>query len=519
MAALAAAALATAAQAAPARSDGLTPQQRAGRTIYLTGESPSGGGITASVGGDPSPVPGSVLPCASCHGEDGLGRPEGGALPSIVTWSELTRPGGHVHPNGRRHRPFDVRSAARAITDGLDPDGQPLDGVMPRYSISREDLDALLAWLRVLERQLDPGLTPKQLRLGTVLPEGGRLGEVGMAVRTTLQAAVKELNRDGGFNGRTVVLEVAGYDPLAGTAEAAARRLMADRPVFAFLSGFAPGDEGGLAAWAEAQKVPLVGLLSPFARAAGAPHWTFYVQPGLPELARVLVEHARGLPGLADPRAVVLRGEGTWQAGAEAAARRQAEQRGWRRVNAAIMGEDGPAKEEVARLAADGVEVVLFLGDDRALTGLLAGAAQAGWSPWILVPGPLAARAAAEAPASFDGRILLSFPSRPGGAEGEAGRALLARLDPGAGERHLSARAAAAEATAVLAEALRRTGRQLSRARLVTSLEALYQLETGLGPPVSYGPRRRVGAMGGYVVALDQARRSFRPVGGWLRLD
>jgi ABC-type branched-subunit amino acid transport system substrate-binding protein len=384
--------------------------------------------------------------------------------------------------------------------------------------MSREDLDALLAWLRVLERQLDPGLTPDRIRLATVLPEGGRLGEAGRAMRATLQAGVKALNRAGGLNGRAVVLEVAGYDPDREAPEAAARRLMAARPFFALLSGFAPGAEAGLVAWAEAEKVPLVGPFAPFARPAGANHWTFYVQPGLPELARVLIEHGRGLPGLADPRLVVLRGAGEGLMGAEAAALRQAELRGWRRTTVAALGEAGPTREEVAALAAGGVEAVLFLGDDRALAGLLDGAAAAGWTPWILVPGPLAARAAAGAPAAFDGRLLLSFPALPGG-EGEAGRTLLARLDPASGERHRSARAAAAEATAVLAEALRRTGRQLSRARLVASLEALYRVETGLGPPVSYGPRRRVGAMGGYVVALDQARRSFRPAGGWVRLD
>jgi ABC-type branched-subunit amino acid transport system substrate-binding protein len=494
----------------------LTKQQEAGRVIYETGESPSGGGITAVVGGDPSPLPGSVLTCTSCHGEDGLGRPEGGSEPSIITWSELTRPGGHDHP-GRRHRPFDARTIARSITDGVDPDGQRLDGVMPRYSMSREDLDSLLAWLRVLERRLDPGLAPGRIRLGTVLPEAGRSGEVGRAMRATLQAAVKELNRGGGLNGRKVTLEVAGYDPEREAPVAAAKRLVAAGPVFALLSAFAPGGEAELVAWAEAEKLPLVGPFAPFARPGGASHWTFYVQPGPPELARVLVEHARSRPGLADPQVAVLRTDVAGLAEAEAAALRQAELRGWRRTRSMVVGAAGPSREEVARLAADGVEVVVLLGDDRALEGLLGEAESASWAPWILVPGPLRARAAAAAPGAFDGRILLAFPALP--SEGDRVRARLSQLEPKVGDRHRAARASAAEAAAVLGEALRRTGRQLSRARLVASLEALYRVETGLGPPVSYGPRRRVGVLGGYVVALDRPRRSFRPVSEWIRLD
>jgi ABC-type branched-subunit amino acid transport system substrate-binding protein len=503
---------------AAALPPGLTPQQQAGRTIYLTGESPSGGGITATVGVDPSPVPGSVLTCGACHGEDGLGRPEGATEPSIVTWSELTRAGGHVHP-GRRHRRFDARTVARSITDGVDPDGQRLDGAMPRYSMSREDLESLLSWLRVLEQQVDPGLSPALIRLGTVLPEAGRPAEVGRAMRATLEAAVREVNAAGGINGRQLALTVASYDPGRETPVAAARRLVAATPVFALVSGFAPGaDDDGLAAWAEGEKLPLVGPFSPLTRPAGGGHWTFYLQPGLRELARVLVEHAARQPGLADPRVAVLRLEGApaFEDAAQGALE-QAAIRGWGRIEAVPMGPDGPTRQEVARLAGQGTEVILVLGGDRAVSGLLALAQAEGWTPWVLAPGTLAARGAAGAPTSFEGRILLAYPASP---DGDAdGRARLARLAPGAGERHQSARASAAAATTVLAEALRRTGRQLTRERLVASLERLYQVETGLGPPVSFGPRRRVGALGGYVVAVELGRRSFRPVGGWIRLD
>jgi hypothetical protein len=36
---------------------------------------------------------------------------------------------------------------------------------------------------------------------------------------------------------------------------------------------------------------------------------------------------------------------------------------------------------------------------------------------------------------------------------------------------------------------------------------------------VSYGPSRRVGALGGYVVAVDMAARGFRSTGGYIRID
>jgi hypothetical protein len=66
---------------------------------------------------------------------------------------------------------------------------------------------------------------------------------------------------------------------------------------------------------------------------------------------------------------------------------------------------------------------------------------------------------------------------------------------------------------------LRRAGRALSRERLVGALEGVYAFDSGLLPPLSYGPARRVGALGSYVVAVDLARRSFRPVSGWIALE
>lgn len=495
----------------------LTALQAAGRTIYREGHSPSGGEVTALVGVDLTPVPGAVLPCASCHGEDGLGRPEGSVLPSIVTWSELTRPGGHRHP-GRSHAPFDARSLARSLSEGVDPDGHPFDVAMPRYSMARRDEEALLAYLRVLERQFDPGVTPGAVRLGTVLPTAGRLAGAGAAMRAALEAAVADANAGGGLNGRTVVLVVEGFDADREDGLGAARRLLAGPPIFALVSGFVPGVDAEVAALAEEAGLPFVGPYTPFSAGTDG-QFTFHVLPGLAEQARVLVAWAAARPELASPRALVLRAEGAPFAAAAEAALAMARTKGWKGVEAREMGPDGPAAEAVARFGAERVEAVVFLGDDAALAGLLRQAEAAGWTPWILAPGTLAARAAAAAPAAFEGRILLAYPTRPDDL-GEGARARLASLSPpGEAPRHRAAQISALSAFSVLAEGLRRTGRQLSRARLVAALEGLSALETGYTPPVSFGPRRRVGARGGYVMAVELGPQRLRPVSGWLRLD
>src|SRR5205807_2325946 len=68
----------------------------------------------------------------------------------------------------------------------------------------------------------------------------------------------------------------------------------------------------------------------------------------------------------------------------------------------------------------------------------------------------------------------------------------------------------------VFTEGLRQSGRQLSRERFVQSLSGLVDFQTGLAPVLSYGPARRIGALGAYVVKLDLKNRSYVPVDSWI---
>jgi hypothetical protein len=124
-----------------------------------------------------------------------------------------------------------------------------------------------------------------------------------------------------------------------------------------------------------------------------------------------------------------------------------------------------------------------------------------------------------EAPPAFDHRLFLAYPTL-GSDISAAGRdeyGNLARtlaLPPD----HLQGQIAAFAAAKLLVEGLRGAGRDLSRVALVDALEAFYGYETGLTPPLSYGPNRRIGARGAHVVAVDLVKKSYDPVGGWHEL-
>jgi mono/diheme cytochrome c family protein len=180
----------------------LTPEQQRGQQLYERGTSASGAAVSASIGPG-APVAGSVLPCANCHGLDGLGRVEGGIVPANVTWDALTKPYGVQRADGRTRPPYTDRSVKRAITMGLDPDGKALHKAMPRYTLTLADASDLVAYLKVVGRLSDPGLTETSVRIGVILPPG----KDGTVMREALSRHFAQVNRLGGIFGRTIELE------------------------------------------------------------------------------------------------------------------------------------------------------------------------------------------------------------------------------------------------------------------------------------------------------------------------
>jgi len=480
-----------------------------GRRIFLDGRNATGEPVSALVGMQGTALSGASIACGNCHGADGRGRPEGGVVPPDITWQELTKPYGHVRPGGRRHGPYDERSFARAVTEGLDPDGQRIDGVMPRYSLSVSEIAALTAYLKRLAEQRDPGVSDAALRLGTILPDRGAAAGVGAAMRALLHAYVGEVNERGGIHGRRVELEVA-----ADLAQA--RERFAERPVFALVSPYGVGQETALARFASEQQLSVI---APFtlSLAPDFPLQTFYLYAGVAELARVLLDFAGRKSDLKAQRLAAFvddaQGDVAQALRAECRHRQCA---GLEVLPAGSAAEPGT----VARLAHAGIEAVIFAGTDRELASLLGFADRLGWRPAIYAPGSGSARAMFAAPSAFQGLLYVAYPTRGDLQSGSPAAAAFEKLraSRSLGTAHAAAQGFAYAALSIALEALRQAGRDVSRERFARAVEGLYRFDAGPTPPVSYGPARRVGALGGYVVAVDP-RKGFRPVSDWIGLE
>ncbi|HEU4870407.1 MAG TPA: hypothetical protein VFT08_06125, partial [Pyrinomonadaceae bacterium] len=84
---------------------------------------------------------------------------------------------------------------------------------------------------------------------------------------------------------------------------------------------------------------------------------------------------------------------------------------------------------------------------------------------------------------------------------------------------HPAAQASAMAAARILVHALELCGKDLSRERLVTALEGFYEYDTGLMPKITFGPNRRIGALGAYVVTIDPEKKLFPANVEWVAVD
>ena len=504
---------------APSRQVALTPQERRGKQIYLRGTSDSGREILAYIGDESLEVPGGAMACANCHGLNGEGKPEGGVIPSNLVWEALTKPYGVTHSGGRTHPPYTERALELAITRGLDPAGHKLSNVMPRYQMPREDMDDLVAYLKRLGKDVDPGVSDGRVVIGTVLPARSDLAGVGQAVRAVTTAYFEEVNsRNGIYNRKLELKFVETADTPAATSEKV-RRFIQDEQVFAMTGAFTAGADKELAALMDELDVPLVGPITLYPQ-VGHPlnRQVFYLLSGMDGLGRALVNFASRNSSGGKPGVAVVYPEGVLSGDVAEAIKDQCQKKGCGAPETYVYqsGRFDPAAC-VRELSRAGSNVVFFLGTGEAALALMKEADRLRWSPLLYLPGAAVGEGVFDAPMSFNRKVFISFPTSPAdqSAEGvEEFRALAAKYRLPA--THLSAQVSAYSAAKVLSEGLKRAGRELSREKLVEALEGLNQYATGLSPAVTYGPNRRVGASGAYVITVDLESRKFLPASSWV---
>lgn len=125
--------------------------QSNGERIYFSATSASGRRISPMGGGMHMSMMGGG--CVTCHGAD---RQGGRMMPqfwkSVPPLTPTALFGDHdkgAKDDGHGGHDVDTdETLRRAITQGFDPDGKPLDQAIPRWSFSPQDLNDLIAHLK-----------------------------------------------------------------------------------------------------------------------------------------------------------------------------------------------------------------------------------------------------------------------------------------------------------------------------------------------------------------------------------
>lgn len=149
-----------------------------GERIFNDGMLPSGVYVEAAIQGD-IPVKGAQLACVSCHRKSRLGSSESVVQVPPLDYDSLfsgvslsvNEQRGVSQQGATQKRIYTDESLARVIRDGIKPDGQSLNEVMPRYQLNDVEMQGLLAYIKSFKLNPDPGVNETELHIATAFSD------------------------------------------------------------------------------------------------------------------------------------------------------------------------------------------------------------------------------------------------------------------------------------------------------------------------------------------------------------
>lgn len=353
-----------------------------------------------------------------------------------------------------------------------------------------------------------PGITANSITIGSLAPLTGDNAETGNAVKALLTAYFDDLNQRGGIYGRRIVLRFAESGENSAATLKNAKRLAAT-PVFAMVAPFVPDAEQKLAAVAQANKMPLVGLLALSVPNEPVNREVFYLLPGFQQLEQELVRFAAAREKSTIEKTAVVVADSKLQTDVAAAM-----QATWKELSIdkpqEFVFSAAKGADVIRDLHSQGIERVFFIGDGEQLAPWIQAADRAEWAPRVFVLGPLLDESILGAPARFQGRIFAAYPQlQPEvGAVDEFDYFLSSH---NLASDHRLVQISAYCAAKILVEALTRAGKNVTREKLISTLEQMRDFRTGLLPGITFGANRRVGSFKAEIVCVDLASHSFQP--------
>jgi hypothetical protein len=258
-----------------------------GADIYLHGHLGDGSPLLGLRDAGRPPASGSDAACVNCHKHSGLGAIEGRMRIPPITGRFLTPPHGeradkpdlpYVETIRGGRKDYTDETTARVIREGIDADGKTMSTLMPRFALGDADMAALIAYLKSLDRDVEPGVAGTVLHFATIVTP-----DADPARRDAMLAVLRQFVKDKNdkaftigpsapirFSGRAMVGKMIYIVPrrwelhtweLSGAPETWPAQLEADfarEPVLAVISGIGGKDWSPVHGFCEARAVPCI---------------------------------------------------------------------------------------------------------------------------------------------------------------------------------------------------------------------------------------------------------------------
>ncbi|HYO99689.1 MAG TPA: ABC transporter substrate-binding protein, partial [Pyrinomonadaceae bacterium] len=244
--------------------------------------------------------------------------------------------------------------------------------------------------------------------------------------------------------------------------------------------------------------------------------YVFYLLPTFNDQARALVDFAAGKFGERPSRVAVISTDSEFDRDALSGVQAQAKLYPMEIVaEQAYTRANFSAEKLVELMAQKKPDGIFFFGNAEQFTELTRAMEAAKLNAALFSSVVMIGHGAFNAPASIAPQIFLAYPAALPGQD-DFTEFVTVMQKSGVKLSSPAFQAVAYGAAKAFVEATKLSSRQLNRTTLVASLEQLRDFKTGVVPPLTFSPNRRIGASGCYIVGVDLSKKQYVPLGARL---
>lgn len=353
-----------------------------GRRIYMEGILPSGKPLQGKRM-DTVQLEGASAACETCHRRSGMGSLEGNIVVTPINGRFLfstdeNRPIALMDQRApknvtRAHDPYSEASFTKALHEGVNVDGKPMNPLMPKYDLNETETKALIAYLKQLSAAVSPGVEAEKIHFATIITPDvdpkKRDAMISMMTKSFAQRNASQQSYSGRMRmpidliPRTLRNWELSVWELKGAPDTWGAQLEAQynkQPVFAVISGISNTTWEPIHKFCQAQKIPCM-LPSVTLAPVDNDFYSIYYSRGVALEADVLAKHLRNQEKKAPQRLFQVYRDNVVERGAAQALTQALRDSGIKIENRIISGNKPAALKQALKGVASKDALMLWL--------------------------------------------------------------------------------------------------------------------------------------------------------------